>query len=270
MVIWVKSRGKGNKYFWLKLQRDFFKRHDIRIVEGMDNGKDYILFYMKLLLESIDHEGYLRFSDTVPYNEKMLSIITNTNVDIVRAAIEIFKQLKLMEILDDKTIYMTQTQQMLGQETEWAVKKREYREKQKQILIEQGTRTTMENEGNKDNMDNMDIVLIDGDDEKEQKEIKVDYDELFDRFWKAYPKKVGKDKCSRWFKTHKVTEDFVNDLVLSLQKQSKSQQWSKNKGQYIPHPYTWLNRGGWNDELEYAEPIEQKIKNRWEKFIDER
>ncbi len=117
------------KYYWLKLHKDFFKRHDIRIVEDMDNGKDYILFYMKLLLESIDHDGQLRFSETIPYNEKMLATITNTNIDIVRSAINVFKMLKLMEIMDDQTIYMTQTNLMLGTETEWAVKKREYRER---------------------------------------------------------------------------------------------------------------------------------------------
>ena len=32
-----------------------------------------------------------------------------------------------MEILDDMTIYMTETQKMLGYETDWAKKKREYR-----------------------------------------------------------------------------------------------------------------------------------------------
>ena len=26
----------SKKYYWLKLQRDFFKRHDIRIIEGKD------------------------------------------------------------------------------------------------------------------------------------------------------------------------------------------------------------------------------------------
>ena len=29
------------RYYWLKLKRDFFKRHDIRIIEDMPNGKDY-------------------------------------------------------------------------------------------------------------------------------------------------------------------------------------------------------------------------------------
>ena len=68
-----------NKYYWLKLKRDFFKRHDIRIIEEMPNGKDYLLFYLKLLCESVDHEGNLRFSEQVPYNVEMLSIVTNTN-----------------------------------------------------------------------------------------------------------------------------------------------------------------------------------------------
>lgn len=118
----------SKKYFWLKLQRNFFKRHDIRIIESMPNGKDYILFYLKLLCESVDHEGNLRFSDEIPYNEDMLATITYTNVDIVRSSIKVFTQLGMMELLDDGTFYMNEVQKMIGYETEWAEKKRKYRE----------------------------------------------------------------------------------------------------------------------------------------------
>ena len=113
------------KYYWLKLKRDFFKRHDIRIIEEMPNGKEYLLFYLKLLVESIDHEGSLRFSDTIPYNEQMLSVITNTNVDIVRSAMKLFADgLHLIEIKDDQTIYMEEVEKMIGSETKWAEYKR--------------------------------------------------------------------------------------------------------------------------------------------------
>lgn len=108
----------SKKYYWLKLQRDFFKRHDIRIIENMQNGKDYLLFYLKLLCESIDHEGNLRFSDQIPYNEEMLATITNTNVDIVRMAIKIFTQLNMMEIMDDGTYFMSEVQKMIGSSTQ--------------------------------------------------------------------------------------------------------------------------------------------------------
>lgn len=120
------------KYYWLKLKKDFFKRHDIQIIEAMPNGKDYILFYLKLLVESVDHDGGLRFNDTVPYNEAMLSTITNTNVDIVRSAMKIFTELKMIDMLEDKTIYMNEVQKMMGTETYWAEQKR----KQKQNKLE--------------------------------------------------------------------------------------------------------------------------------------
>lgn len=121
---------EAKKFFWLKLDKDFFKRHDIRIIEGMDNGKDYVLFYMKLLLESVSHEGTLRFSNTVPYNEKMLATITNTNIDVVKQAVKIFTELNMMEVLDDGTIFMKETQKMLGSESKWA----EYKRKDKKEI----------------------------------------------------------------------------------------------------------------------------------------
>ena len=119
------------KYYWLKLKKDFFKRHDIQIIENMPNGKDYVLFYLKLLVESVDHEGGLRFNETIPYNEQMLATITNTNIDTVSTAMKLFRELGMVEILDDKTIYMNEVSKMLGTETYWAQKKREEREKKK-------------------------------------------------------------------------------------------------------------------------------------------
>lgn len=119
----------SKKFYWLKLKRDFFKRHDIRIIEEMPNGKDYVLFYLKLLLESIDHEGSLRFSDTIPYNEQMLSVITNTNIDIVRSAMKLFIELRLIEIFDDQTIFMGEIEKMIGSESDSAKRVREHRER---------------------------------------------------------------------------------------------------------------------------------------------
>lgn len=132
------------KYYWLKLKRDFFKRHDIRIIEEMPNGKEYILFYLKLLLESIDHEGALRFSETVPYNEKMLSVITNTNIDIVRSAMKMFIELKMMDILDDQTIYMAEVDKLIGSEAWSTERSRRCRENKR--LLQCNTNATRCNE----------------------------------------------------------------------------------------------------------------------------
>lgn len=121
------------KYYWLKLKRDFFKRHDIRIIEEMPNGKEYILFYLKLLVESIDHEGELRFSDTVPYNEQMLAVITNTNIDVVRSAMKLFIELKMIEVQDDSTIYMAEVNKLIGSEWSSTERVRKLRQNRKAL-----------------------------------------------------------------------------------------------------------------------------------------
>lgn len=103
----------------------------------MPNGKDYILFYLKLLCESVDHEGNLRFSERIPYSCEMLATITNTNIDIVSKAVEIFTELGMMEILDDGTLFMSEVTKMIGSaaNNDNAIRQANYRERQKQISV---------------------------------------------------------------------------------------------------------------------------------------
>ena len=124
------------RFYWLKLKRDFFKRHDIRIIESMPNGKDYVLFYLKLMVESIDHEGELRFSDTIPYNEQMLSVVTNTNIDIVRSAIKLLTELGIVEVMDDKTLYLKEVKALMGSQTAGAERRQIQRQNQAEKLLE--------------------------------------------------------------------------------------------------------------------------------------
>ena len=140
----------NKKYYWLKLNIDFFDREEIKLIEGMPNGKDYIIFYMKLLLKSTNTDGRLMFKDIIPYTDEMLATITGTNIDVVRSAVKIFIQLGLMDKLDDGALFMLETQNMIGCETEYAKKKREYREKVKQGLLEDKTKDNIETK--KDNV----------------------------------------------------------------------------------------------------------------------
>lgn len=73
---------------------------------------------------------------------------------------------------------------------------------------------------------------------------------LFDEFWKAYPRKIGKQKCINYFKAHKVQKPLLDKMLKSIAEQKGSEQWQKDGGQYIPHPYTWLNQGRWDDETD--------------------
>ena len=121
------------KYYWLKLKRDFFKRHDIHILNGMEYGREVVLFYIKLMLESIDHEGELRFSERLPYSNSMLANLTDTPESIVDTSMEVLQDFKLIEIDENGTIILPKVMEMIGFETDWAKKKREYRTQKGQI-----------------------------------------------------------------------------------------------------------------------------------------
>ncbi len=105
------------RYFWLKLHQDFFNRDEIRIIESQPNGKDYIIFYLKLMLKSINDNGKLLFKDTIPYTPEMLSSITQTSIDTVRVAIDAFAKLGLITLLDDGALFMQEVQKLVGSET---------------------------------------------------------------------------------------------------------------------------------------------------------
>ena len=121
----------SKRFYWLKLKKDFFERQEIQIIESMPNGKEYVLFYLKLLCKSIEYEGKLRCNEQIPYTEEMLAVVTKTDIETVRTAIETFKTFGLIEVKRDKSFFMKDANEMIGSETEWAEKKRKYRETQK-------------------------------------------------------------------------------------------------------------------------------------------
>jgi predicted phage replisome organizer len=126
-------KNDNKKYFWLKLKNDFFDREEIKLIEAMPNGKDYIIFYMKLLLKSIENDGKLYFRNTIPYSPEMLASVTSTNIDTIKVAVDLFLKLGMMEKWDDGTFFMIETQNMIGSESKWAQYKRVQRNQKKEI-----------------------------------------------------------------------------------------------------------------------------------------
>ena len=124
----------NGKFYWLKLKKDFFKRHDIRIIESLPDGKEIVLFYLKLMLESVDHEGELRFSEELPFSEQMLSTITNTDVSIVTSALDTLSQFGLVETDESGTIILPKVMDMIdsASDTDSARRQKRYRERKKE------------------------------------------------------------------------------------------------------------------------------------------
>lgn len=94
----------------------------------------------------------------------------------------------------------------------------------------------------------------------------------FDRFWVAYPRRVGKEAARRIFERLKPDETLLAVMLSAIKKQASSAQWQGDGGKFIPHPATWLNQGRWQDEEGPAEVDSNRPKwaldagfaNRWE------
>jgi hypothetical protein len=69
----------------------------------------------------------------------------------------------------------------------------------------------------------------------------------FEEFWQAYPRRLAKGDAERAWKKMKCTA--ILPLILTAIRTAKaSDAWTKEGGQFIPYPATWLNRKGWEDQ----------------------
>ncbi len=72
-------------------------------------------------------------------------------------------------------------------------------------------------------------------------------------FWAEYPKKVGKIAALKAWNKIKPCKQLSEKIVSAVKTQKTWKSWTKDGGQYIPNPATWLNQGRWEDENMDAE-----------------
>lgn len=123
----------NKKYYYLKLKENFFESDEAIILESMPDGYIYSNILLKLYLRSLKNDGLLMFNNLIPYNAQMLATITRHQVGTIEKAIQIFRDLQLIEILDNGAIYMTNIQNFVGKSSTDADRKRIERSKVKQI-----------------------------------------------------------------------------------------------------------------------------------------
>jgi uncharacterized protein YdaU (DUF1376 family) len=93
-------------------------------------------------------------------------------------------------------------------------------------------------------------------------------DDLFPKFWKLYPNKKAKPAAEKAWAKLKVTPELFNLIAQGLAKQCASPAWTKDGGQFIPHPATWLNGKRWEDEVTTASNVHHLPKSRHHGFAD--
>lgn len=128
----------NKKYYYLRVKENFYDSDEMIILESMPDGFLYSNILIKLYLRSLKNNGKLMFNDRIPFNSEMLSKITRHPVAVVEKAVSIFKEMNLIDVLDNGAIFMLDIESFIGKSNTEADRKRDYRrriEKEKQKLL---------------------------------------------------------------------------------------------------------------------------------------
>lgn len=77
--------------------------------------------------------------------------------------------------------------------------------------------------------------------------------ESFEKFWEKYPRKTSKPQALKAWQSLKPDNELLEVILSAIEKQKRSEQWTRDNGRYIPYPATWLNNKRWEDELKPAD-----------------
>lgn len=124
----------NRKYYYLKLKESFFDSDSIVLLEDMKDGILYSNILLKLYLKSLKNGGKLQLDEHIPYTSQMIATLTRHQIGTVERALEIFRQLGLVEQLDTGLLYMTDIELMIGQSSTEAERKRAARLENRAIL----------------------------------------------------------------------------------------------------------------------------------------
>ena len=117
----------NKKYYYLRVKENFYDSDEMIILESMPDGFLYSNILIKLYLRSLKNNGKLMFNDRIPFNSEMLSKITRHPVAVVEKAVSIFKEMNLIDVLDNGAIFMLDIESFIGKSNTEADRKRDYR-----------------------------------------------------------------------------------------------------------------------------------------------
>lgn len=256
----------NKKYYYLKLKDSFFDSDSMIVLESMPDGYKYSNILLKLYLRSLKGDGKLMFNERIPFNSTILAQVTRHSVGDVEKAIKVFKELDLIEILDNGAIYMLDIQNFIGESSTEGDRKRMYRKKieqEKQSLIGMG-QTSGQMSDNRPPEKEIEI----------EKEIKIKTDhssakltEDFEKLWHLYPNKQGKKKAfasyCKAIKSGQTNKDIQNGIV-AYKKHLAQTDWLKPA-----NGSTWFGNERWNDEYQTEETKPLKKLKTYDDFKNE-
>lgn len=207
---------KDSYYF----PHDYHARHDPKLEKlRMKMGCEGVGIFWCLVEMLYEENGYLEISELDIYskslnaeNSKILEVIENYGLFTVNEGR--FYSDTLLKRLEHLTLK---------------------REKAKESAISRWSANAMRTHS-------------DGNAIKESK-VKESIIPMFNEFYSKYPKKKGKEQAFKAFVKLSPNNELFRIILSAVDIQSKTDQWKKDNGQFVPMPATWINGKRWEDEV---------------------
>lgn len=118
------------RYFWLKLNEDFFEQKDIKKLRRMEGGDTLALIYLKMQLHSLKSGGEVIFEGFEDDIAEELALELDEDNEPVKKLIEFLEKYKLME-KTDSGFFIPAVTKKIGSEGASAERVRNFRDKKK-------------------------------------------------------------------------------------------------------------------------------------------
>ena len=122
------------KYFWLRLQHDFFQSKRIKKLRRLAGGDTYTIIYLKMQLKAILNKGVLTYTGIEPTFAEEIALDIDEEADNVSVTVNYLLSCGLMEAVDGSNYILPYAVENTGRETEAAERMRRLRESRKNEL----------------------------------------------------------------------------------------------------------------------------------------
>ena len=134
----------AKKYYWIRLQKGFFKSLAMKKLRRIAGGDTYTIIYLKLQLLSADTEGVLYYEGIENSFAEEVASLLDEDEDNVKVTLQFLESVGLLERKGEDEYLLTEVPFIVGSETDKAQLMRNKRAKDKQNLLESGNNVTAE------------------------------------------------------------------------------------------------------------------------------
>ena len=119
------------RYYWLKLQNDFFSRKEIKRLRRIAGGDTLTIIYLKMLCRSLKDNGKLYYDGLDNDFVSELAMDIDEDTENVQITVNYLIKTGLLEQIDEVEYTLKDAESNTGTETAVAARVRKHRERQK-------------------------------------------------------------------------------------------------------------------------------------------